>query len=138
MRIAVSNDTHDFRVAAGFVGDVLDTLAGIYRLRYALCCRIDAVGRDFLVRAAGRLKVELGIGLCTDNTVHAEVRHFITAIGDIHLTQRTADGAAGGRSKACAKTQHSGNTQKYRYQSFSHKNLLKIAAAQTVFRLALL
>ena len=85
MRIAVSNDTHDFRIAAGFVGDVFDTLAGIYRLRYALCRRIDAVGRDFLDRAASRLKVEVGIGLGTDNAVHAEVGHFIAAVGDIHL-----------------------------------------------------
>ena len=138
MRIAVSNDTHDFRVTAGFVGNVFDTLAGIYRLRHALRRRVDAVGRDFLERAAGRLKVEVSVGLGTDSAVHAEIGHFIAAVGDVDLTQRTVDGAASGRSKACAKAQHSGNTQKYRYQSFSHKNLLKIAAAQTVFRLALL
>ena len=125
MRIAVSNNTHDFRIAAGFVGDVFDTLAGIYRLRHALCRRIDAVGRDFLERAAGRLEIEVGVGLGADNAVHAEVGHFIAAVGDVDLTQRTVDGAAGGRSKARAKAQHSGDTQKYCCQSFSHKNLLK-------------
>ena len=35
------------------LGNILDTLAGTDRLRHALCCRVDAVGRDLLDRAAG-------------------------------------------------------------------------------------
>ena len=138
MGVAIGDDADDLRVVAGLVCNIFDARAGTDRLRHTLCCRVDAVGRDFLDRAAGRLEIEVGIGLGTDNAVHAEIRHFIAAVGNIHLAQRTSNGAAGSGSKACAKAQYGGDTQKYRYQSFSHKNLLKIAAAQTVFRLALL
>ena len=138
MRVAIGDDADDLRVVAGFVCNILDALTGSNGLRHTLCCRVDAVGGNFLDCAAGRLEIEVGIGLGTDNAVHAEVGHFVVTIGNVHLTQRTSNGAAGGGSKACAKAQHGGDTQKYRYQSFSHKSLLKIAAAQTVFRLALL
>ena len=138
MRVAIGDDSDDLRVVAGLVCNIFDARAGTDRLRHTLCCRVDAVGGNLLNRAAGRLEIEVGIGLGTDNAVHAEIRHFIAAVGDIHLAQRTSNGAAGSGSKACAKAQHGEDTQKYRYQSFSHKNLLKIAAAQTVFRLALL
>ena len=98
MGVAIGDDADDLRVVAGLVCNIFDARAGTDRLRHALCCRADAVGRDFLDRAAGRLEIEVGIGLGTDNAVHAEIGHFIAAVGDVHLAQRTADGAAGGKS----------------------------------------
>ena len=77
---------------------------------------------------------KVGIGLGSDNAVHAEIGHFIAAVGDIHLAQRTADGAAGRRCEARAKAQHRCDAQKHRYHSFSHKYLLKTVAAQTIFQ----
>ena len=134
MRVAIGDDADDLRVVAGLVCNILDARAGTDRLRHTLCCRVDAVGRDFLDRAAGRLKVEVSVGLGTDNAVHAEVGHFVVAIGDVHLTQRTSNGAAGRRCEARAKAQHRCDAQKHRYHSFSHKYLLKTVAAQTIFQ----
>ena len=118
MGVAIGDDADDLRVVAGFVGNILDTLAGTDRLRHALCCRVDAVGRDFLDRAAGRLEIEVGIGLGTDNAVHAEIGHFIAAVGDIHLAQRTADGAAGGKSGDGEQPKRHHQHKEHRNQSF--------------------
>ena len=134
MGVAIGDDADDLRVVAGLVCNIFDARAGTDRLRHTLCCRVDAVGRDFLDRAAGRLEIEVGIGLGTDNAVHAEIGHFVVAIGDVHLTQRTSNGAAGRRCEARAKAQHRCDAQKHRYHSFSHKYLLKTVAAQTIFQ----
>ena len=134
MRVAIGDDADDLRIIAGFVCNILDTLTGTNGLRHTLCCRVDAVGRNFFHCAACRLIVKISIGLRANHTVHAEVGHFVVTIGDVHLTQRTADGAAGSGSKACAKAQHRCDAQKHRYHSFSHKYLLKTVAAQTIFQ----
>ena len=134
MGITVCNNTDDFWVVAGFIGDILDTLAWANSLRHTLCCRVDAVGGNFLDRAASRLEIEVGIGLGTDNAVHAEVGHFVVTIGDVHFTQRTSNGAAGRRCEARTKAQYRCDAQKHRYHSFSHKYLLKTVAAQTIFQ----
>ena len=134
MRVAIGDDSDDLRVVAGLVCNIFDARAGTDRLRHTLCCRVDAVGGNLLDRAAGRLEIEVGIGLGTDNAVHAEIGHFIAAVGDIHLAQRTSNGAAGRRCEARAKAQHRCDAQKHRYHSFSHKYLLKTVAAQTIFQ----
>ena len=53
MRVAIGDDADDLRVVAGLVCNILDARAGTDRLRHTLCCRVDAVGRDLLDRAAG-------------------------------------------------------------------------------------
>ena len=118
MGVAIGDDADDLRVVAGLVCNIFDARAGTDRLRYTLCCRVDAVGRDFLDRAAGRLEIEVGIGLGTDNAVHAEVGHFIAAVGDVHLAQRTADGAAGGKRGGREHPKRHHQHKEHRNQSF--------------------
>ena len=115
MRVAIGDDADDLRVVAGLVCNIFDARAGTDRLRHTLCCRVDAVGGNLLERAAGRLEIEVGIGLGTDNAVHAEIRHFIAAVGDIHLAQRTSNGAAGGK---CGGREH----PKRHHQHKEHRN----------------
>ena len=118
MGVAIGDDADDLRVVAGLVCNIFDARAGTDRLRHTLCCRVDAVGRDFLDRAAGRLEIEVGIGLGTDNAVHAEIGHFIAAVGDVHLAQRTADGAAGGKGGGREHPKRHHQHKEHRNQSF--------------------
>ena len=85
MRVAIGDDADDLRVVAGLVCNILDALTRTNGLGHTFDRRVDAVGGNFLDRAAGRLEIEVGIGQGTDNAVHAEVGHFIAAVGDIHL-----------------------------------------------------
>ena len=85
MGVAIGDDADDLRVVAGLVCNILDALTGTNGLGHTFDRRVDAVGGNLLDRAAGRLKVEVSVGLGTDNAVHAEIGHFIAAVGDIHL-----------------------------------------------------
>ena len=53
MGVAIEYDGHDLGVFGFLIGQVLDALAGAYRLGDPVLIRVDAVGRDLLGGSIG-------------------------------------------------------------------------------------
>ena len=122
-RVSAGDDTHDLRIAALFLGDVFDALAGAYRLRDAVNIRIDAVGRNFFRPAVCIHMVEIGVDQLTDAAIDGEVGELLFSVVDIDFAQGFLL-AAGGKGRDGEHPQHHYQHKKHRNQSFFHVHFL--------------
>ena len=122
-RVSAGDDTHDLRIAALFLGDVFDALAGAYRLRDAVNIRIDAVRGNLLRPAVGIHMVKIGIDQLTDSPVDGEVGELLLSVVNIDFAQGFLL-AAGGKGRDGEHPQHHYQRKEHGNQSFFHVHFL--------------
>ena len=122
-RVSAGDDTHDLRIAALFLGDVFDALAGAYRLRDAVNIRIDAVRRNFFRPAVGIHMVEIGVDQLTDSPVDGEIGELLFSVVNIDFAKSFLL-AAGGKGRDGEHPQHHYQCKESGNQSFFHVHFL--------------
>ena len=114
MRIAVCNDTHDFRVAGDIFRQILNTLTFGNTLGNTLDVGVDAVGGDLLCLPLAVHIVVVSVDLRPDASVDRQVGQLIAAVVDVHFTQclffgRCSKGGCGEHSQHRNQNEKQGN-----------------------------